>query len=569
MMRAYGDRDLFTRFKWRFIFAPIFLASICGLSAWRGYTGVELLLLFWGVWHSLVQTYGFMRIYDAKVKSFAARTSRLDRAMCTVWFVGGALFTDSMTANLLIGFYNSGGPLMPPLAIFVVRVIWTAVAAVITGLFLANFFATWRGGQRQNIVKLALLAVTIVYWWFCMTSFDRLIIGLAMFEFFHDTQYLAIVWLFNRNRVDKDANVGSFTRFLFRRNGLLMILYVGLTLTYGFVYRVVEHFPQNQIKEVLLGVLMASTFLHYYYDGFIWRVREKSTRDSLGVAPKQANGAARQPNAPRLAGGSSLLKHGAYWCVFVGPLLGLTVAQAIAERSGRSEIEWRRRIVETVPNVARSQMALAELLVAEAKTHDQNAARLRAQGESTAGQQEQMRLARESREQAAHHFQRSLETWPDNEIAHNKLGLVLMDLGRNAEAIVHFNLSLKFKPAHTMARLNLANLILAEGKLDKAIEQYQMIIAKDPRNPKAHYNLANVYVKRRQVDDAFRHYRLAIEANPRYAHAYFNLGNLYASTDQFDLAIAQFRKTLQLQPNHTKAKQRLARISHKLRREAA
>src|SRR5437660_8957955 len=31
MIRAYGDRALFQRFKWRFIFAPIFLIVICAV----------------------------------------------------------------------------------------------------------------------------------------------------------------------------------------------------------------------------------------------------------------------------------------------------------------------------------------------------------------------------------------------------------------------------------------------------------------------------------------------------------------------------------------------------------
>ena len=38
----------------------------------------------------------------------------------------------------------------------------------------------------------------------------------VLFEIFHDVQYLAIVWLFNRKRVDTDPQVGGFTRFVFR-----------------------------------------------------------------------------------------------------------------------------------------------------------------------------------------------------------------------------------------------------------------------------------------------------------------------------------------------------------------
>jgi tetratricopeptide (TPR) repeat protein len=33
-----------------------------------------------------------------------------------------------------------------------------------------------------------------------------------------------------------------------------------------------------------MGLVWASTILHYYYDGFIWKVREKSTRVGLGLS---------------------------------------------------------------------------------------------------------------------------------------------------------------------------------------------------------------------------------------------------------------------------------------------
>src|ERR1700731_3084500 len=42
MIRAYGDRALFERFRWRFILAPIFLLAVCvGFSVWK-LTGIVL-----------------------------------------------------------------------------------------------------------------------------------------------------------------------------------------------------------------------------------------------------------------------------------------------------------------------------------------------------------------------------------------------------------------------------------------------------------------------------------------------------------------------------------------------
>src|SRR5437660_11154939 len=73
-------------------------------------------------------------------------------------------------------------------------------------------------------------------------------------------------------------------RFVFRRSGSLVGLYVGLVLAYGSVSYINAHIGMDTIKRILTGVVTASTLLHFYYDGFIWKVRERSTRQSLGLA---------------------------------------------------------------------------------------------------------------------------------------------------------------------------------------------------------------------------------------------------------------------------------------------
>jgi len=91
MIRAYGDRALFERFRWRFIIAPIFLLAVCvGFYFWDIKTNPVVMIVFlWGVWHGMMQTYGFGRIYDAKTGSFAALTRRLVLATCGIWFAAG------------------------------------------------------------------------------------------------------------------------------------------------------------------------------------------------------------------------------------------------------------------------------------------------------------------------------------------------------------------------------------------------------------------------------------------------------------------------------------------------
>ena len=74
-------------------------------------------------------------------------------------------------------------------------------------------------------------------------------------------------------------------RFVFRRSGSLV----------GSLHRTdsclwldspisMPHLEIETVKRVLTGVVAASGLLHFYYDGFIWRVREPSTRENLGLA---------------------------------------------------------------------------------------------------------------------------------------------------------------------------------------------------------------------------------------------------------------------------------------------
>ena len=122
---------------------------------------------------------------------------------------------------------------------------------------------------------------SIGFWWFCNNGVSNILAGIALFEVFHDVQYLSLVWIYNRNRVEKDRSISGFLRFIFRRSGSLVGLYVGLVFAYGaFGYFGVQS-QIEMVKKTLMGVVAASGLLHFYYDGFIWKVRERSTRESL------------------------------------------------------------------------------------------------------------------------------------------------------------------------------------------------------------------------------------------------------------------------------------------------
>src|SRR5437667_2205138 len=283
MIRAYGDRALFERFRWRFIFAPLFLLMTCPAFYWWDLKGIILVVFFWGVWHGMMQTYGFCRIYDAKTGSFAALTRRLDFATCATWFAAAVLLSPQRMADTLETYYASGGPFIPPSLLHNGQQIVIAIAITVAVLFLFNFSRMWAEGKRPNPVKLALLATTIAFWWYCNNGVTNILAGIALFEVYHDVQYLSLVWIYNRNRVEKDNTIGGFMRFVFRRSGALIGLYVALVLVYGSFGYATSFLSVSAVKRALMGFVAASGLLHFYFDGFIWKVRERSTRQSLGL----------------------------------------------------------------------------------------------------------------------------------------------------------------------------------------------------------------------------------------------------------------------------------------------
>jgi hypothetical protein len=118
MIRAYGDRALFQRFRWRFICAPIFLVVVCAAFSVWNLTGIVLVAFIWGVWHGMMQTYGFCRIYDASPRfrlvrdlvcnscsSFAATD---DRHAGNVLFRRRTLYSASSSSSGTTGFACAG-----------------------------------------------------------------------------------------------------------------------------------------------------------------------------------------------------------------------------------------------------------------------------------------------------------------------------------------------------------------------------------------------------------------------------------------------------------------------------
>src|SRR5262245_2637349 len=114
ILRAYGDRGLFRRFRMRLIIAPIFLLATTTWFAYLNLNFIFLLTGLWGAWHWMMQIYGFARIYDAKVEAGSRTGARLDQAICLLWFGICIFVVNNVMPITSRGCMKAAGRFYPP-----------------------------------------------------------------------------------------------------------------------------------------------------------------------------------------------------------------------------------------------------------------------------------------------------------------------------------------------------------------------------------------------------------------------------------------------------------------------
>jgi Flp pilus assembly protein TadD len=486
MIRAYGDRALFDRFKIRFVVAPLAILAVCVWSSIYDVQAVQLVAMAWGIWHGMMQTYGFCRIYDAKASAKAAARARVDLALCFAWFSAAVLLSPMRFRTLFELYYESGGPVVASAAVAAIRTAVVAALVVVTITFLWRQWSDWRAARGASPVKITLLVSSIAFWWYCNNGVQNILVGIALFEVFHDVQYLAIVWIYNRTRVERDKSIGGFMRFVFRRSGALIGVYVGLVLAYGAIGLTQSAVTAEWIRHGLIGIVTASALLHFYYDGFIWKVRETQTRSMLGI---EGAGAAALAS-PRLW--PAWFRHSLRWAALVIPFGALCAAQLI----GRvvPPLERTAKVAEVLPQDPQAQLDYGKALHAEGRVED-----------------------------AIGKYEFALNKNPSLTEAEFCLGLAYKDLGELDSAAEHYKRALILDPKSAKTESNLAGVFLALGLRDEARQHYERSLSLNPDLQISHKELADLLCAAGEYKSAVAHYEQALRIQPDFRQAKENL----------------------------------------------
>ncbi len=125
-------------------------------------------------------------------------------------------------------------------------------------------------------------------------------------------------------------------------------------------------------------------------------------------------------------------------------------------------------------------------------------------------------------------FRRALAVTRDNWVAHDGLGVVLEQSGRNSEAIGHLEQTLRIRPDFAEAHCNLGIALGQAGRMPEAIEHLEQALRIKPDFPDAQYNLGFALEKLGRTAEAIEHYQQALKLRPDFAPARSALSRLEA-----------------------------------------
>jgi hypothetical protein len=234
---------------------------------------VTVLVVFWDVYHSGLQTFGFARIYDRNMGNDPAVGRRLDLWLNHLLYAGPILGGAVMLAHVekLDLFEEFGWTALSSVPQFMAdhqqsfTLAVIALGAVFLGVYVLGYVRLHRRGYRVSWLKVYLLASTgvcSIYAW----GFNAFGQAFFIMNFFHAVQYLGLVWWSEGKHIRRRLRVESRTR------GTLVAIgaFLGLVLAYGALAEFVE--PDLRSLWCLTQVVAV---MHFWYDGFIWSVSRK------------------------------------------------------------------------------------------------------------------------------------------------------------------------------------------------------------------------------------------------------------------------------------------------------
>ena len=240
----------------------------------------------WNIWHVYMQKYGILRMYNAKIG--AGVPGWVDRLFVFGWFPLYVAWIGPHHRNLLAKYAKEIGGLVLPLVDVLARasVVLVPFGVAILAASLALFAVhERRAGWNRTRVSMA-IGTTLLG----AATLVRPLEGYIAFGFAHALEYSVFVWAFQRRRYAQAMEPVPLLGRLVRGGPILF--YVAFFVAFMGA-RIFLDWGDDTFysgKMTILGVKASTwlfqltiwgSFVHFYYDGFLWKMRHAHVRASI------------------------------------------------------------------------------------------------------------------------------------------------------------------------------------------------------------------------------------------------------------------------------------------------
>lgn len=260
----------------------------------RGVVGAfAMVAALWNIWHTAAQKVGILRVYNAKSTAPVERKVPLwvDRLMVFGWFPFLAAFLVGdqretiLTQGRVVKQYlepvvdgvTAVSPVLLPIGVLCIIASWA--------IFLRY---EWRATRLKTTPRLTMaLGLTLLSASFLVASPLKVYVA---YGFSHAIEYVVFVWAFQRRRYAVPLEPQPLLQRILKHSVLFYAAFIGIIAGVYFVseFGIAMGLYENPLRinglrsgTIIYVWAIWHSFAHFYFDGFLWKMRLTSVRASL------------------------------------------------------------------------------------------------------------------------------------------------------------------------------------------------------------------------------------------------------------------------------------------------
>ncbi len=281
-LRAFNTTYFINRFPIRIIIFPIILIYLNLVHPYLGFV-ITSIGFGWDAYHSSMQTFGFGQILDSRKKIYNEDTRVFD------WYINVIVYTGllGLSANwydyfsIFESVLITNKIIMNPF-IDKIKILFQTFCMVSVYLSLILYFIYYIYLKiKHNIFsphKHVLYLFTFIACYLAFIKTSNFFTSLLIVNAFHALQYWALVAHTENKELKKKYPKLNLTGFILNSTAIVTLIALTSVLIY---FKIKFNSFSNQLQShpiasIYLAIYSSTAFIHFYFDSFIWSVKEKS-----------------------------------------------------------------------------------------------------------------------------------------------------------------------------------------------------------------------------------------------------------------------------------------------------